>query len=216
MAADDPKKTNPFDPQALLEAQRRNVDAFMNASHIVADGMRAYAERHAAMVQEAMSSLWSELQASTREARPAGGPSEQLERMRAAFERVMAQVQELGNLLIKVQSEAIAVINECAAKNLQALGGAVPELAELQQRAKQAFEAASRQTNAALEEMRKRMASLEEETRKATAAATPATETAAAPGPAAAAATAAKETPGDGTSTARTRRSTPKKGGGKS
>lgn len=167
MAAEKSTKTNPFDPQALLEAQRRNFDAFTNASQIVADGMRTYAERHVSMVQEAMSGLWNELQASTRKPAAATAPTEQLDRMRAAFERVMAQVQELSNLLLKVQSEAIGVLNECAAKNFQTLGGAAPEFAELQNRAKQAFEAATQQTMAVIDEMKKRMASLEAETRSA-------------------------------------------------
>jgi hypothetical protein len=167
MAAEKSTKTSPFDPQALLEAQRRNFDAFTNASQIVADGMRTYAERHVSMVQEAMSGLWNELQASTRKPAASTAPTEQLDRMRVAFEKVMAQVQELSNLLLKVQSEAIAVLNECAAKNFQSLGGAAPEFAELQNRAKQAFEAATQQTMAVIDEMKKRMASLEAETRSA-------------------------------------------------
>ncbi|MEK0085970.1 phasin family protein [Benzoatithermus flavus] len=190
MAADRSKKSNPFDPQALLEAQRRNFAAFTNAGQIVADGMRTYAERQIGMVQEAMRNLWSELQSSTQKPQAATAPAEQLDRMRAAFERVMAQVQELGNLLLKVQSEAMAVLNECAAKNLEAIGASAPELAELQRRAQEAFEAAARQTTAVIEEMRRRMASLEQETRKAAAeqppAATP-TTTAAATAPTAAA-----------------------------
>ena len=32
-----------FDPEALLAAQRRNVEAFTNAGKIVAEGMRTYA-----------------------------------------------------------------------------------------------------------------------------------------------------------------------------
>lgn len=194
MAADRSKKPNPFDPQALLEAQRRNFAAFTNAGQIVADGMRTYAERQIGMVQEAMSNLWSELQSSAQKPQAPAAPVEQLDRMRAAFERVMAQVQELGNLLLKVQSEAMAVLNECAAKNLEAIGASAPELADLQRRAKEAFEAATRQTAAVIEEMRRRMASLEEETRKAASQPAMATPTAAsaATAPSAAAAAAAK------------------------
>jgi hypothetical protein len=169
MAADNSKKSNPFDPQALLDAQRRNFDAFTNAGQIVADGMRTYAERQIAMVQEAMTNLWSEMQASAQKPQAAAAPTEQFERMRSAFEKVMTQVQELGNLLLKVQSEAMGVLNDCAAKNMEAMGAASPELAELQKRAKEAFDAATKQTTAVIDEMRKRMASLEEETKKTVA-----------------------------------------------
>ena len=190
MAADKPRKPNLFDPEALLEAQRRNFDALTSAGQILADGMRAYAERQVTMVQEATSQLWGEFRATaSKPSQAAAAPAEQVERMRAAFANVVAQVQELGGLLLKVQSEAVAVLNECAAKNLEALGGKAPELAALQQKAKDAFETATRQTSAAIDEMRKRMASLEEETRKTTPSKPAAAAAAAtAPSPAAAAA----------------------------
>lgn len=174
------KKTNPFDPQAMLEAQRRNFDAFRNAGQIVADGMRTYAERQVAMMQEAMSGLWSELHSSAHAPTSVAAPKEQLERMRDAFEKVVEQVQELSQLLLRVQSDAIAVLNDCATKNLESLGGVVaPEFVELQKKAKEAVEAASRQTTAVVDEMKKRMASLEEETRQViTKPATPAAEAA--------------------------------------
>jgi hypothetical protein len=213
--ADKPKKSNPFEPQALLEAQRRNFEAFTSAGQIVADGMRTYAERQIAMVQDAMSGLWTELQASMAQrpsAQPAAVPAEHLERMRAAFERVVAQVHELGNLLLKVHAEAIAVLNECAAKNFQSLGGTAPELAALQKKAKEAFEAASRQTTAVVDEMKKRMASLEEETRKAATAAPSPSPKAPAPKPA----SAATERPNEAPAPTRARRATAGKGGAKS
>ncbi|MFO1071380.1 MAG: hypothetical protein U1E17_01465 [Geminicoccaceae bacterium] len=82
------KKTNPFDPQAMLEAQRRNFDAFRNAGQIVADGMRTYAERQVAMDAEAMSGLGSELHSTAQT--PPGGcgtAQEQPERMGAPSRR---------------------------------------------------------------------------------------------------------------------------------
>ena len=169
MAADKSKKPSLFDPEALLEAQRRNFQALANAGNIVADGMRSYAERQVAMVRESMSHLWSELQSVGKRA-PAA-PTDQLERMRDAFEKVVAQVQELGQHMLEVQSQAMAVLNECATKNLEVLGTAAPELAALQQKAKNAFEQASKQTSAVIDEMKKRMASLEHETKSAAAAA---------------------------------------------
>jgi hypothetical protein len=200
VAADKPRKPGLFDPQALIEAQRRNLDAFTNAGQILADGMRTYAERQVTMVQEAMGHLWGELQATSRKPSQAtAAPAEQMERMRAAFAKVVAQVQELGNLLLKVQSEAVAVLNECAAKNLEALGGKAPELAALQQKAKDAFETASRQTSAAIDEMKRRMATLEEETRKATPATRAAEATAPSPAAAAGQPPAARRAPASAT-----------------
>lgn len=173
MAPAKPRQLSPFDPQALLDAQRRNLEAFTNAGEIVVDGMRTYAERQASMVQEAMTGFMGELQAGAVPSKRPAEPAEQVDRMRAAFEKVVAQVQELSDLLIKVQSEALGVLNACAMRNLESLGGAVPDFSDLQMRARAAFEAANRETTAVVDEMKKRMAALETKGRPAAAAASP-------------------------------------------
>lgn len=187
MAADKSKPTSLFDPEALVEAQKRNFQALANAGNIVADGMRSYAERQVSMVRESMGHLWSELQ--TVGKKTPAAPTDQLERMRTAFEKVVAQVQELGQHMLEVQSQAMSVLNECAAKNLEVLGTTAPELAALQQKAKSAFEHATQQTSAVIDEMKKRMASLEHETKAAAA------ESPKSPAPKAAAAAEARPAP---------------------
>ena len=62
MAESTVKTPGPFDPEALLAAQRRNAEAFTSAGKIVADGMRTYAESQVGMMQEAMRSLWGTMQ----------------------------------------------------------------------------------------------------------------------------------------------------------
>jgi hypothetical protein len=160
--------TPPFDPSAWVEAQRRNLEAFTSAGQIVADGMRAVAERQAAMVQDAMHELWGEMQSMGRGGAKPAGPADQLDRMRHAFERVLGQVQEISNMLLKAQAEAMDILNRCATANMEAFGGVAPDLAKLQQGAVGAMQAATSQVTAAIEEMRRRMSQLEGETRQAT------------------------------------------------
>ncbi len=164
MAEGTSKTPGMLDPQALLAVHQRNVEAFTSAGNIVAEGMRAYAERQVGMVQEAMRNLWGELQTG---GRAAAEPSDQAARMRAAFDQALGQVQELSQLLLKVQSEALAVLNDCAAANAQTLGGVAPVYADMQKTATEAMQAASRQISAAIDEMRKRVTELQEETRQA-------------------------------------------------
>ena len=208
MATNKSKKSTLFDPDALLEAQRRSVAALTDAGGIVADGMRSYAERHVSIVQDSMSRLWGELQSVGKRA-PAS-PTDQLERMRAAFEAVVAQVRELGTHMPEVQRQAVSVLNECASKNLEALGASAPEIAALQEKAKSAFDAASKQTAALIEETRKRMASLEQAVPRAAASAAP--EPKPAPPPKAEPA-AAKAAPEPAPSPAPAPKTAPKRGG---
>ena len=162
------KTTIPFDPSAWVEAQRRNLEAFTSAGQIVADGMRAVAERQAAMVQDAMHELWGEMQNVGKGGARRSGPADQLDRMRHAFERVLGQVQEISNVLLKAQAEAMDILNRCASANMEAFGGMAPDIAKLQQGAVSAMQAATSQVTAAIEEMRRRMSELEGETRQAT------------------------------------------------
>jgi hypothetical protein len=157
----------PFDPSAWIEAQRRNLEAFTNAGQIVADGMRAVTERQAAMVQDAMHDLWGEMQKLGRGETRQSQPADQFDRLRQAFDRVLAQVQEISSVLLKAQAEAVGVLNRCAAANMEAFGGMAPDLAKLQQAATDAMQAATSQVTAAIEEMRRRMTQLESETRQA-------------------------------------------------
>ena len=163
-----PSKTpGAFDPETLLAAQRRNVEAFTNAGKIVADGMRTYAQSQVGMMQGAMRDLWGAIQTGGACLPPATDPSDQLARMRTAFDRVLAQIQEVSQLLLKVQSEAMAVLNDAAAANAQAMGGVAPNFAEMQKTVTEAMQNASRQVTAAIDEMRQRMTDLQEETRQA-------------------------------------------------
>ena len=166
MAESTSKTPSPFDPEALLAAQRRNVEALTSAGKIVAEGMRTYGERQVSLMQDGMRHLW-EIQ--TKGSIPsAASPSDQLAGMRAAFDRVLAQVQELSQVLLKAQSDALAVLNDAAVANAQALGGVAPNFAEMQKTVTEAMQNASQQVTAAVEEMRKRMTDLQEETRQGT------------------------------------------------
>ena len=165
MAENTPKTPAAFDPEALLAIQRRNVEAFTSAGKIVAEGMRTYAERQAGLMQEAMRNLWGEVQTGAAPQRPAIQPTKMPGC--AAFDKVLSQVQELSQGLLKAQSEAMAVLNDCAAANMKALGGMAPDFVAMQKAATEAMQAVSRQTAAAIEEMRKRMMALQEETRQA-------------------------------------------------
>ena len=69
-------------------------------------------------------------------------------------------------MLLKAQSDALAVLNDAAAANAQALGGAAPNFAEMQKTVTEAMQNTSRQVTAAIEEMRKRMTDLQKETQQ--------------------------------------------------
>jgi hypothetical protein len=128
--------------------------------------MRTYAESQVGMMQGVMRDLWGEIQTKG-SVTAAASPSDQLARMRTAFDRVLAQVQEVSQRLLKVQGDALAVLNDAAVANAQTLGGVAPSFAEMQKTVIEAMQNASRQVTGAIEEMRQRISDLQAETQQA-------------------------------------------------
>ena len=75
-------------------------------------------------------------------------------------------MQEISGVLLKAQSEAMEVLNRCAAANMEQLSHMAFDLAAMQKAATDAM-AATVQVSGAIEEMRRRMISLEDESCKA-------------------------------------------------
>ena len=162
MSENTSKPSATFDSEVLVAVQRRNVEAFTSAGKIVADGMRTYADRRTSMMKEGLSKLWGEVQTGGRGLR-AAEPNHQQARVRAAFDKVLGQVQELSQGLLKAQSEAMAVLNDCAAANMRALGGINSDLAVMQKSATEAMQVVSHQIAATIEETRKRLTMVQAE-----------------------------------------------------
>jgi Phasin protein len=100
-----------FDPEAIIAAQSRYIEAWANAGQIMADAVRAVAQRQSELASAGIRDFWSDRQAML-EARPEERhPAEQL---RSFYEQAFANFQELSGILIKAQAEAMGVLSNCA------------------------------------------------------------------------------------------------------
>jgi hypothetical protein len=119
MAAMGMPTDRPFpglDFEAIAGAQRRYLDAWAGASQIMLDAMRTVIQRQAEMAQNGMKELWSE-----RETVGSGEhrPAEQIERLQAVCERAFSDYQELGDIVLRAQSEAWQVLGDGAKASLE-------------------------------------------------------------------------------------------------
>jgi hypothetical protein len=167
MATEQSKGSQMIDMNAWMDMQRRNLEAFTNASKIVADGVRTVSERQVELVQQAMGNLWGEMQSAGRGGQSSMQPENQIERLRSAFERMVEEVQEMSGVLLKAQGEALSVLNRAATENVGDLGRMAPDFAAMQKAASEAMQTASDQVRTAIEEMRRRMTEVEETARSA-------------------------------------------------
>jgi hypothetical protein len=99
-----------FDPEAIIAAQSRYIEAWANAGQIMTDAIRAVAQRQSELASAGIRDFWSDRRAML-EGRPAERqPAEQL---RSLYEQAFATFQELSGILIKAQAEAMGVLTSC-------------------------------------------------------------------------------------------------------
>lgn len=108
-----------FDMTAVLEAQRKNVEAVTAANQVAVDGMQALSRRQAEIFQELMGEASS---AANEISKVEAGPdaaAKQVEIMKTAFEHSLANMQELAELVAKSNNEAAQTINKRIGESLE-------------------------------------------------------------------------------------------------
>ena len=111
------------DMSALFESQRRNLDALTQANRRAVEGMQAVAKRQA----EIMRQMMEEASGAMCEVMAAGSPedkaSRQAEIAKAAFQRALANMRELADMVTQSNHEAFEMINKRVAESLDELKG---------------------------------------------------------------------------------------------
>jgi hypothetical protein len=106
-----------FDTDLFVAAQKRNVDAFTGASQIFADGLRALAQRQVEITQASMKQFMTDSQAFLTSKPTEVKPADMAGKVKSAYEAAVANAQELGNIVVKAQSDAMNVLNNAAVAN---------------------------------------------------------------------------------------------------
>jgi phasin family protein len=106
------------DVEAMHDSQRRNLEALTTLNQRTAEGVQAVAKRQA----EIMQTLMGEASNAARELAdmsPEERASKQAELTRLAFERAVANMRELSEMVSKSQNEAIETINSRVSESLK-------------------------------------------------------------------------------------------------
>lgn len=100
------------DPDQWVKVYEQNIEAVTQANQTFMSGMQAFAEKQAAMLQESFKTS----EAAIKEAAEAGEPTDkvasQVERAKAAYEKALADMNEISEIVTKTNAEAIEVINQ--------------------------------------------------------------------------------------------------------
>jgi len=111
-----------LDMQSLMDTQRKNIEALTTANQVAVEGMQALAKRQAELFAQSMAEV---TKVSQELAGSASNPQELTTKQtllaREAFERAVANMRELAEMVSKSNTEAFEVINKRFNESLEEL-----------------------------------------------------------------------------------------------
>jgi phasin family protein len=100
------------DMEALVAAQRRNFEAMTTANKVAMEGAQAIAKRHMEIMQAAMSEMTDSVKALASADSAQARAAKQAELLKASYEKAVAHMKELAELMQRANGEAVSVLNK--------------------------------------------------------------------------------------------------------
>jgi phasin family protein len=114
-----------FDMQSLVATQRRNIEAVNTANQLAVEGIQAVLRRQA----EIMKSMVEESSTVLRDLMAQGAPeqkiAQQTDVVKGAFEKALANLRELTEMVAKSNTEAADVLTKRIGESLTELKGSL-------------------------------------------------------------------------------------------
>ena len=99
------------DMEALMSAHRRNLETLSAANRVALEGAQAVARRNMEIMQQTMSELTENMRNFASVDSPAARATRQADLLKSAYERAVANMQEIGDLIQKSNGEALGLLN---------------------------------------------------------------------------------------------------------
>src|SRR5512134_1085089 len=99
------------DMDALMASQKKNLEALTQANRVALEGLQAVAKRQAEILQETMNEASKAVDVLSKAGSPTEVAAKQAELAKDAFERALANMRELAEMVAKSNEEATSTIN---------------------------------------------------------------------------------------------------------
>jgi len=96
----------------FVAASRRNMETLAAANRIALEGAQAVARRHTEIMQQSMTEMTEAVRALTSTDTPQAKAAKQAELVKAAYERAVANIKELGDMIQQSNAEALKILNQ--------------------------------------------------------------------------------------------------------
>ncbi|MSP89642.1 MAG: phasin family protein [Alphaproteobacteria bacterium] len=107
-----------LDMNQFMDLQRRNMEAFAAAGKLAVEGMQAVAKRQGELLSQMVEDANRNMQSVMAERNPDAQMARQAELAKDAFERAIANLREMGEMVQKSNTEAFNVLNQRASENM--------------------------------------------------------------------------------------------------
>jgi phasin family protein len=110
-----------FNVEAVMAAQRKNVEALTQANQLAIEGVQAFARRQVEIAREALDGAPALFRELSQPAAPQERFAKNAEIAKATFEKNLATARELSELVTKANAEAFNVITKRVTESLEEL-----------------------------------------------------------------------------------------------
>ena len=100
------------DMDAFIAANRRNIETFTAANRVAMEGAQAVARRNMEIMQQSLAEMTEAMKTLAAAEGPQAKAARQAEMLKQAYERGVANMQELRDLIQQSNAEALALINQ--------------------------------------------------------------------------------------------------------
>ena len=100
------------DMEAFLSAHRRNMETLSAANRVALEGAQTVARRHMEIMQQTMAELSETLRSLASTDAPQAKAAKQAELLKKGYERAVANMKEISDLIQRSNSEALGLLNK--------------------------------------------------------------------------------------------------------
>jgi len=108
-----------LDIDKLIAAQQKNLEAVAEANRVAVEGIQALAKRQVEVLQETMKEASEAVSSLSKAGSPAELAAKEAELAKSAFEKSVATMREMAEILVKSSQEATDKINARVAASLE-------------------------------------------------------------------------------------------------
>jgi phasin family protein len=115
---------------AFIAASRRNMETLAAANRIALEGAQAVARRHMEIMQQGMTEMTEAMRSFAAADSPQVKAAKQAELLKQAYERAVANIKEIGDLIQRSNAEAMALLNKRFAEAMDEIKTLAQQAAE--------------------------------------------------------------------------------------